>query len=171
MEAVFGLLENRVGVRFERLIGDFLAAVGRQAMHHERAGLRDLHEFVIDAVTSKLRDAISGFILLAHAHPHVGVEHVGARGGVLKAGRHRDFSAGTREQIGGRLETLRRGDTALLETLNRVEQRRAFQEQQQIYREVDRIQPTESMDLRVPEAKSSCMKRVFGNKFVSVPCK
>ena len=40
MEAVFGLLEDAVGMEFPNLLADFLAAIGGQAMEHDVAGRR-----------------------------------------------------------------------------------------------------------------------------------
>ncbi len=40
VEAVFGFLEDGVGVEFEDLLGDFLAAVGGEAVEDDVAGGR-----------------------------------------------------------------------------------------------------------------------------------
>ena len=40
VQPIFCLIENRLGVRFERFLVDLLATVRGQAMHHERVGFR-----------------------------------------------------------------------------------------------------------------------------------
>ena len=43
MEAVFGLLEDGVGVQFQHFLADFLAAIGGQAVEDNvaRSGVRE----------------------------------------------------------------------------------------------------------------------------------
>jgi hypothetical protein len=65
-----------------------------------------------------------------------------------------------------------RGTPAEIQAVERTERGRAFARQQQLNREIDRSAVgTAPMDLKVPLIKNKCMKRVFGNKFVSTPCK
>ena len=78
MQAVFGLGEDGVCVGFECGFRDFQSAVGGEAMEDERAGFCELQDLVVDLVARELRFAVFGFLFLAHAHPDVGVEDVGA---------------------------------------------------------------------------------------------
>src|SRR6266404_3700097 len=76
MEPILRLVENRLGVRFERCVVDFLAAMRREAMHHERIGPRELHYFLIDPIRTELRFTPRFFAFLAHRNPDVGVKYV-----------------------------------------------------------------------------------------------
>src|SRR3954447_750066 len=41
---------------------------------------------------------------------------------------------------------------------------------QQIYGQLDRSQPQPRLDTKVPRMKPTCMKKVFGNKFIQTAC-
>lgn len=82
------------------------------------------------------------------------------------------FSATTPLNPAQRNQLLLRGAIPQVQALDRIEQRRQMQELQQLNREADRMQPQQPLDLRVvPDLGGTCMKRVFGNKFVRSPCK
>ena len=51
---------------FGRVFGDFLAAVGGQAVHHQRIGFGEPHHGSIDLIAAHLLDAFGGFNFLAH---------------------------------------------------------------------------------------------------------
>src|ERR1041385_6574498 len=53
VEAILGLVENGFLVRLEHVGGDFLARIRRQAMHHERARLRELEHACVELVRGK----------------------------------------------------------------------------------------------------------------------
>ena len=78
METVFRLRENRVCIGLEYLRCDLQAAIRRQAVHHERARFCQREQFIVDLVARELRLAELRLLLLAHAHPHIGVEHIRA---------------------------------------------------------------------------------------------
>lgn len=78
VQAVFGLGEDGVCVGLEGGFCDFQSAVGGEAVEDERAGFCELQGVVVDLVARELGFAVFGFLFLAHAHPHVGVEDVGA---------------------------------------------------------------------------------------------
>ena len=72
-------------------------------MHHQ--GARScLQQFRIDLITLKLRLAERLLLLLAHAHPHIGVEHIRPRRRLGRVRRHHDVAAAPRHQIGRRLK-------------------------------------------------------------------
>ena len=75
VEAVFGLLENSGRVSFENVLGDFLAAVGGQAVKDDMAGSGLLEETGIDLIGSEL-GFLAGLTLLTHGEPDIGVHHV-----------------------------------------------------------------------------------------------
>jgi len=104
VEAVFCFCEDGIGVGFEDFGGDFLFAVGREAVHDEDvfAGAGD--EGGVDLVGLEVGDAFSGFIFLAHADPDVGVEDVGVFDGFDGIGFDGDVAAFEfAEEFGGRL--------------------------------------------------------------------
>ena len=104
VEAVFCFCEDGVGVGFEDFGGDFLFAVGGEAVHDEDvfAGAGD--EVGVDLVGLEVGDAFSGFIFLAHADPDVGVEDVGVFDGFDGVRFDGDVAAFEfAEEFGGRL--------------------------------------------------------------------
>ena len=78
VQPVFRLVENRLGIRLERLFLNLLAAIGRQAMHHERAGLGQLNQRPIDLIAGQQPDSFRSFSLFAHRDPDVSVEQIGS---------------------------------------------------------------------------------------------
>ena len=70
MQPVFGLGENRVGVGFKSFLVNFLAAICRQAVHHQRVRFGELHELLIDLITAQSLESLGGLGLLAHRNPH-----------------------------------------------------------------------------------------------------
>ncbi len=77
VEAVFGLLENRVGVEFENFFADFLAAVGWQAMEHNVIAGGVGKQLGIHLEAGEL-EFFFLLILLAHREPDIGVDRMGA---------------------------------------------------------------------------------------------
>ena len=66
VQPVLRLIENSLSVRLERFVVDLLAALRGQAMHDERAGLGEVHEFAIDLVSGQFLDALLGLRFLSH---------------------------------------------------------------------------------------------------------
>ena len=62
----------------DHLVGDLLAAVRRQAVHHDRRPARRSTSFCVELVGREHQRALVGLGLLPHARPHVGVQDVGA---------------------------------------------------------------------------------------------
>ncbi len=93
VEAVFCFREDGIGVGLEDFGGDFLFAVGREAVHDEGvlAGAGD--EGGVDLVGFEVGDAFRGIIFLAHADPDVGVEDVGVFDGFDGVGFDGDVAA------------------------------------------------------------------------------
>ena len=81
VQPVFGLVENRLRVGLEGFFVNFLAAIGGQAMHHQRVLFWRASPRRVDLVAVQIFDALGGFRFLAHRNPDVGVEQVRALGG------------------------------------------------------------------------------------------
>jgi parvulin-like peptidyl-prolyl isomerase len=69
-----------------------------------------------------------------------------------------------------RNQLILRGRNDELQAIGRMQQGLQYQQNQQIYRELDRTRPQPQMDTRVPSIKPSCMKKIFGNKYVQTKC-
>ncbi len=78
MEAVFRLIEGDALRAFQHFVGDFLAAVRRQAMHDHRIRFRHGHDLAIDLVVAKRAHAVLRLFFLAHARPDIGIDRIGA---------------------------------------------------------------------------------------------
>ncbi len=72
--AVLGLVPDALARAVEDLGGDLLAGVRGQVVHRERARRGGVEQRVVDAVAGQRRAALLGGALVAHAHPHVGVD-------------------------------------------------------------------------------------------------
>ena len=90
MEAVFGLLENRIGVEFEDFLADFFAAVGWQAVEHDVV-LGGIGEQIGIHLEAGEFEFLFLLILLAHREPDVGVDHMSAADGDLRIIADRDI--------------------------------------------------------------------------------
>ena len=77
--AVLGLVPDALARAVEDLGGDLLAGVRRQVVHRERARRGGVEQRVVDAVVGERAAALLGGVLVAHAHPHVGVDRARAR--------------------------------------------------------------------------------------------
>lgn len=44
VQPIFRLIENSLGMRFERFLVDLLATMRGQTMHHQRVGFRQFHD-------------------------------------------------------------------------------------------------------------------------------
>ena len=102
----------------------FAEPVSRKTMHHQRPGLGEREDLTTDVVGAELSEPVSGFVFLAHAHPHIGVEHVSSRHGAPEILHHRDARSGFGDQRRGRLKRRRRGDAELEIQLRRGPQPR-----------------------------------------------
>jgi hypothetical protein len=77
VEAVFGLLEDGVGVEFEDFGADFLAAVGGEAVEDDVVGCGVGEEGGVDFEAGEF-GFFFGLAFLAHGEPDVGVDDVGS---------------------------------------------------------------------------------------------
>ena len=82
MQAVFGLIEHDRHLRLDHVGRHFLAAMGGQAMHEQRARLGQRHQLVVDLVGHEDAPPDFGLGLLAHRRPRVGVDRIGAGHGI-----------------------------------------------------------------------------------------
>ena len=85
---------TRLAGRVEHLVGHLVAPVGREAVQEHGAGGRPAHERRVHLIGTEDRSALVGLGLLAHRVPRVGVDHVGALGGLLWLRRHEGVDAG-----------------------------------------------------------------------------
>src|SRR4051812_36231393 len=83
VEAVLGLVEYLRLRALDHRVRHFLAPVRRKAVEKNRAGLRQLHQLLVDAVALERHAPLLGFLFLAHGRPHVGVDDVRALGRFL----------------------------------------------------------------------------------------
>ena len=79
-------------------------------MHDERGAAGGVQGGAVDLVAAELGDAERGFILFAHADPHVGVKDVGPLAGGEDVGGDGGVPAGAAQEFGRRLEAGGRGD-------------------------------------------------------------
>ncbi len=78
MQSVFGLVQHD-GVRaVNHLVGDFLAAVGGEAVQDDDVVSGFVHQVFVDLELGEVSAAPNGLFLLAGADPDVGVDHVRA---------------------------------------------------------------------------------------------
>ena len=110
VEAVFGLVEDGLGVGLEGFFVDFFAAVGGEAVHDEGTGSCEFHDGVVDLVALQDAEALGGFGFFAHGDPNVGVEEVGGGGGGFEVFGANDLAPGAIEECGVGLICLGRGD-------------------------------------------------------------
>ena len=77
VKPVLCLSKNHVAEPFKNSIGDLLTAVSRQTVHNHYLLLRELQQLFINLIFHKSLLSLALFLLLAHAHPHIGVDNVG----------------------------------------------------------------------------------------------
>src|SRR6476469_6051177 len=77
VEAVGSLLDDEAMGSVDYFVGDFLAAVGGEAMHEICFGCA-FHEAGVDLIGGEIRAAARSFCFLTHAGPDVGVDRDGA---------------------------------------------------------------------------------------------
>lgn len=102
VEAVFGLLEDGVGVEFEDFFGDFFLTVGGEAVEDDVAvgGVRE--EFLIDLVSPE-KVFLFFLVFLAHRKPDISVDDMGSFGGFDRVGGEGDLGGvETLHEVGGR---------------------------------------------------------------------
>ncbi len=89
MEAIFGLLEDGVGVLLECFFADFFATIGGEAVEDEVAfgGVRE--EVAIDLIGLE-EGFFFGLAFLPHGEPDVGIDDVRSRNCCLHIGRGGD---------------------------------------------------------------------------------
>src|SRR5688572_27077467 len=86
VQPVLGLVEHDGARAVQHRVGDLLAAVRGQAVHDDRGGPGEAHQRVVELVAAERLPPLLALGLLPHAHPHVGIEDVGAGRGVLGVG-------------------------------------------------------------------------------------
>src|SRR5713101_4220086 len=93
VQTIFRLVEDNRALGIHHRVGDFRAAVRRQAMHEDgvRRGLREKR--IIHLIASEGGLARRGFFLLPHAGPDVGVNRLRARDGFFRRAQDFDFAA------------------------------------------------------------------------------
>lgn len=84
VEAVFCLVEDGFGVGLKDLSGDFLSAVGGEAVHDQCVRFGGLRDARVDLVWGEDAEAFFAFLLLAHRNPCVRVEKIGTLRGVTR---------------------------------------------------------------------------------------
>ena len=82
VEAVFGLVENDGLWRIYHLVGHFLAAVCREAVHENRVRLRSPHQRRVYLVRHEFRDTRPVFVFPPHRGPDIRVDDVGSFNGL-----------------------------------------------------------------------------------------
>jgi len=110
VEPVLGLIEDGLRVGLEGGFVDLLAAIGWQAMHHERARPGEPDHGGVDLVSAQLAEAIRRLLFATHRDPNICVEQVSARGGRLDIFGEHDVSTRPLHQVGCRLKGFRRAD-------------------------------------------------------------
>src|ERR1035441_4584542 len=113
MEPVLGLVEDGLSVGLEGGFIDFLAAIGGQAMHYERAWLGDRDHGSVDLVSAHLAEAVSRLLFPPHRDPDIRVEQVRARGGCLDIFGEDDLAPRPLDKVGGRLKAFGGGNAQL----------------------------------------------------------
>ena len=79
VEAILGLIPDERPRAVEHVLGDLLADVGREAVHRDRLAARNRQQLTVEAEALEIEEPLLALLLLAHARPDVGVEHVGLR--------------------------------------------------------------------------------------------
>src|SRR5262245_19643473 len=86
VQPVVGLRDDPALWAVDHRGGHLLAPVGGEAVHEDRVGSGGRHDPVVDLEALERPQALLGLGLLAHGRPHVGVDHPGARHGLLRPG-------------------------------------------------------------------------------------
>ena len=74
----------------DHAVGDFLAAVGGEAVQEDGVPVGGVHQRLVHDVALEGAGALLLLLLLAHRGPHVGVHHVRAARGLARIGGERD---------------------------------------------------------------------------------
>src|SRR5580693_2673814 len=93
VQPVLGLVEHHRLRAVDHLVGDLLAAMGRQAVHEDGVGLGARHQPRIDLIALEQVVAPRA-VAVAHGDPGVGHDAVGALDGFFRVGADADFGAG-----------------------------------------------------------------------------
>ncbi len=94
VQAVLRLVEHHRLRPVDDLVGHLLAPVGGQAVHEQRVGLGAGHQPVIDLVG--LQQVVPArAVAVAHRHPGVGDDAVGAFHGLVRIGADADRAPST----------------------------------------------------------------------------
>src|SRR5580704_17812481 len=93
VQPVLGLVEHHRLRAVDHLVGDLFAAMGRQAVHEDGAGLGACHQPRIDLIALEQVMAPRA-VAVAHGDPGTGDDAVGALDGFLRVGADVDLGAG-----------------------------------------------------------------------------
>src|SRR5258705_1781531 len=88
VQAILGLVEDQAARPVEHRVGDLLASVRGQAVHHDRLTAGEVEQPVVDLVALEGLQAPLAVALLAHADRAVGVDHVGLLDRFARLGGH-----------------------------------------------------------------------------------
>src|SRR3984957_20865958 len=88
VQAVFGLIKDHRVNRIHYLIGNFLSAMRRQAVHESCVWLSQLHERGIYLVWSKNSCTFLGFVFLSHTRPGIGINGIRPSDGFSRVGHN-----------------------------------------------------------------------------------
>ena len=84
VQTVLGLIPGHRTWVVEQVEADFLAAVGRQAVHKQHVAGGQVEQFAGHLVGREQLEALGGFFFLTHGGPHVGAHQVGAGHGFAR---------------------------------------------------------------------------------------
>ena len=76
MQPIFSLIKNCLGMCLESRGVDLFAAISGQTMHHQRVGLGQLRDRLLNLVIPQLLDAVRRFSFLAHGDPDIRIEQI-----------------------------------------------------------------------------------------------
>src|SRR5579862_8458989 len=93
VQPVLGLVEHHRLRPVDHLVGDLLAAMGRQAVHEDGVGLGARHQPRIDLIALEQVMAPRA-VAVAHGDPGIGDDAVGALDGFLRVRTDVDLGAG-----------------------------------------------------------------------------
>src|SRR5450759_4403756 len=109
VEPVLCLFQSETPRTVENLAGDFLTAMGRQAMHRDGVGSGEIEQLVVDLTVSEGGEPRMSLLLLAHRYPHVGVDRVGVLNELAGIVSDDDASVPDRGELLGKCAGLRSG--------------------------------------------------------------
>ncbi len=94
MQAIFRLIEGDALRAFQDFMGNLLAAMSRQTVHHDRVFLGHADDLAVDLIVSESAAAALRFLFLAHTRPNIRINRVRAADRFLHRLRHGYIGAG-----------------------------------------------------------------------------